>query len=165
MPTIRILSLVLVCACSAPVPPGAPEPTPEPVWYGATPELQDALTWAADVWCATDFGCPAIGETGTHPARLVETRGGVCGEFLGDAIAIRSELCSIAVPEANPHIGQMLLPPPAGLDGQWRSATRAETLQLIVAHELGHALGWGHLDTPGGLMQTAAGFFQLPVVF
>jgi hypothetical protein len=157
-----IWSIVLLSSCCAAPAPGS---TADPVWIGSTPEISAALQDAAALLC--DAGAcvdwtedPSLA---THTVQIEDIP--YCGVARSDTIAIshRPGTCVHFVPEPAPEIGQRLLVPPVTLGGQWRIATDHESLTLIIAHELGHTLGWQHETTPGALMQPEAGFRSIPL--
>jgi hypothetical protein len=170
-----IMLLLLLASCSTPIAQVGTHSEAvheNPVWYAETPVLQAALQDAADLLCDASDGahCPTWTEDPEAAARRIEP--GVlppswCGLASPGQYPITIDYqpgeCAHFVPEPTPAVGQWLAVPPDGLEGQWRLATEHEALTLIIAHELGHTLGWGHEDTPGALMQPEAGFRSIPL--
>jgi len=135
-------------------------PTDEP--------LLQAARAAAESWCQASDGeyCPTIGPVG-RPIRRRSLPGRRLGTYWSawievDATDLLSGAQTLYARDDTVCRTRQAVHAPEGVEGCYRAATPAEALQAVVAHELGHAAGLGHLPARDALLASPGGWAIVP---
>jgi hypothetical protein len=136
---------------------GCAEPGVQELWYTTSQDLLGPARAAGEAWCEASDGeyCPEVLDTQSDSAAAIvvlsQSRG-KCGWY-------RSRYMAVAGSAEQIGVSLSLFRP--GLQCFVPDLTRDENLQLILAHEMGHAVGLHHRSEPC-VMAPTIGDMRMP---